>query len=460
MSGTGSDRLIPIHGSDISTFKSCRRRWLWGSHLNRALEATKQAAPLWFGTAVHHALKDYHGYGVPLVESFMDFANACQRTHPKRLPDDFSELLDLGEGMLNHYMDWLVRRDPLETYVVNGVPQVEVAFEIELPVDPKLLAILDVDKVVYRGTWDRVIIDRTMGALFIQDYKTAARMEQAHLLMDPQIGKYLWAANCIYDLPVAGFIYQQHAKRVPKPARILQNGQVSSAKNQATTWSKYREALCAKYGKPQNSSNEHITLLNALALKETADRDDFIVRTRVTRNAHHLAREGERLLIEVHEMLNPNTPMIPHSGQHCGWCPFLSPCTSLEDGSDWEYELEDGELFVQRTRASSEWEILSHDKLGGTLYRKLGHDAAKQFLPAGTSYDSRSAFDGTDADRLGNVSRAVSDPVYSHNGGSTYAGPGQTIPRDPSDPSQAFLSEYYGSFEPKQPGSNRRSSRS
>ncbi len=431
-------KIVPIHTSDVGLYKTCRRRWLWGSHLNRALEPVNKAAPLWFGEAVHYALKDFHGYDIDIIQSFLNYARLCKEKYPDRLPSEFNELLELGKGMLDHYMHWLARRPSYTTYVHNGVPQVEVAFEIELPIDPILLEAIGVDRVVYRGTMDRVIIDLDTDVLGIVDYKTAARMEQGHLLMDPQISKYMWAASCIYDKPVSKFVYQQHAKRIPKPARINLNGAVSTAKNQATTHRLYRQALVEVYGSPQQATSEHVIMLNMLAGKETKDTDGFIVRTHATRNAFQIAREGERVLLEVSEMLDPRTPMYIHAGQHCGWCPFISACTSLEDGGDWQAELEDDTVFVTRNKASSEWEIIAHDGLGGVLHSKkakLYDGTGKSNYDGNFSRDTAYTSDGTEADKFTGVDAAArADGVYQ---------PGR-ISAINSDPAEAFLSEYLG----------------
>jgi hypothetical protein len=373
-------RLVPIHTSDRGLYKTCRRRWLWGSHLNQGFEPVTKASPLWFGETVHYALKEFHGpNNYPTIQdAFMGYTELCVHEYPKLMPQDTPELIKLGLGMLDHYMNWLQRRDPLTTYVHEGVPQVEVAFEIELPIDPNLLDKINVEKVVYRGTFDRIAIDEN-GHLWIVEYKTAIRVETGHLLLDPQVTAYCFAAQCIYDLPVVGVIYQQHRKKVPNPARILKNGSVSEASNQLTTHQLYREALVRTHGDKAYWTPKQVDVLNQLGLKETYDKDEFIIRTKVHRNIDSLVNEQQKILLEVHEMLDPRTAMYPHSGRHCTMCPFMSPCVSMDDGSDYNYELNDTDIFKRRTRASSEWELLSFDKLGGVLYSakaEVIHDRA------------------------------------------------------------------------------------
>jgi hypothetical protein len=180
----------------------------------------------------------------------------------------------------------------------------------------------------------------------------------------------MWAASCIYDRPVIGFIYQQHRKDTPKDPRILKNGHLSTAKDQLTTHKRYKETLQCLYGKKESSwSEKHIEVLNKLAYEETEDKDSYIQRNKVERNQHFIASTGAKILDIVHEMINPDTRIFPHQSRNCSMCQFQSPCVSMDDGSDYEHELRNTDLYVTREKASSEWELLSFSKLGGILYR-------------------------------------------------------------------------------------------
>lgn len=404
-------RTVPIHTSDRGLYKTCRRRWLWGSHLNRGLEPVQKAKPLWFGEAIHFAMKEFHGPSKysDIIVAFLEYARLCKEEYPDRLPDDMPELLELGKGMLDHYMTWLETRDGLQTYVFNGVPQVEVTFEIELPIDPELLAAAGIDRVVYRGTKDRVVYDPEYDALWVLDYKTAAVIETNHLNVDPQISSYLWAATAIYDKPIMGFIYQQHKKTTPKEPRILKSGHVSVDKNQQTTFKKYAQAIKKTYGHYKNSGNpKHLEVLNMLATRENETSDGFIRRDKVYRNEHYIQATGHKILLEVSEMVNPNTSMYPHEGRHCIMCPFMSACISIDDGSDYESELNDERLYRVRSRASSEWEIISTDNLGGILHSRkavIQHDrSGKPYADAGTLQSTNSdSINASNEEPSGNI---------------------------------------------------------
>lgn len=379
MGSSSVGRVIAIHTSDRALYRGCRRRWLWGSHLNRGLEPLTKAPPLWFGEAVHYALKDFHGPRIQptIVDSFREFVDLSYQTAPDRLPNETPELISLGRQMLEFYeYDWLERRDPLDTYILDGVPQVEIAFEIKLPVDPNFLDRIGAEKVVYRGTFDRIVMD-DYGLLWIVEYKTAKALDTSHLATDAQVSAYCWAATCLYGVPVVGVIYQQHRKQAPKDPRILQSGAVSVAKNQLTTHKKYAAALHRVHGPQTRWSPAHIETLNMFARRESIDKDNFIQRTKLERNDWQIANEGKKIMLEVYEMLDPNTPMYASPTWTCGWCDFQSACVSADDGSDYEYELHDSGIYRVRTKASNEWETLAHQKLGGTLYHReavIEHD--------------------------------------------------------------------------------------
>jgi hypothetical protein len=56
--------IIPLHTSDRSTFKECRRRWFWSSPAHSNL-IPKQSVygvyePFWFGNGIHYALEHFY----------------------------------------------------------------------------------------------------------------------------------------------------------------------------------------------------------------------------------------------------------------------------------------------------------------------------------------------------------------------------------------------------------------
>jgi hypothetical protein len=342
-------RTAIIRTSDRSAFRGCRRRWGWSSHLRHNRGPKYGISPLWFGTGIHFALEDFHGFnrfGHPRT-AFEAFVKASTAHDRDKLPDDWEELLTLGQGMMDYYTIWLSLRphQTLQTLWIDGIPQVEVNARIRVPWEAGLHGY---DEVWYSLTIDRICIDEN-GVIWPLDYKTAKSIETFHFLTDPQINAYMWATPLLYNYPVGGFKYMQFRKGIPNPGRILQTGHVSYAENQenSTTHWMYRQTLLSVYGEINHAPSGCQDLLRRLAMREDENKDSFIQLDTVNRNERMGQSEGVKILLEIEDMLNPNLPLYPNPTRFCvnTWrpemsCPFLSPCVSMDDGGDWLYELE------------------------------------------------------------------------------------------------------------------------
>lgn len=357
--GEGDDRqkrIAVIRTSDRILFKRCRRRWGWQSHLRGNLGSREGQSPLWLGSGFHFALEDFHSsnvYGHP-AKALAAYVDATRRTDEVGLPGTWREDALLGMGMLHYYADsWLSNRDSLETYIFNGVPQVEVNFRVELPINGRLLRHFGYDGAVYSGTLDRVIIDG-YGNLWIVEYKTAKQIQTLHLANDSQVSSYCWAGQHLYDRPVIGVIYQQHRKELPRDPKILATGKLSTDKSQLITFQSMRSSIKKMYGDITRAPIAYIDLLNSLALNESVMGDKFVMRTKVERNAEQREAEGVKILMEAEEMLNPNLPLYPNPDRTCQFmCPYNGACVSLDDGGDYAYELE--LLFRDRDPNYDHW---------------------------------------------------------------------------------------------------------
>lgn len=353
-------KAIIIRTSDRIAFKQCRRKWGFSSHLKYNLTPRSLAAPLWFGSAIHYALEDYHGYnkfGHP-AEAFKAYCVATAHNYKRDLPPDAQEHYELGQAMMDYYIrHWLggYPRKPDDTYWApnpitgNLEPQVEVNFEIPIPCSPdtnpilyRYMRALGADCVLYRGTIDRVSIDED-GYLWVVEYKTAKTAMTTHYQTDPQVTTYVWACSLIYDLPVAGVVYQQFVKKQPNPPKILSNGTLSVAANQFTSYPLYREGLVNLYGDPMKAPSRNQAYMNTLMSAETEHRDRYIIRDPIKRNVLQCQSEAQKILMELEDMLNPDLPLYPNPTRDCSrMCSFLTPCINMDDGSDWEALVMDG----------------------------------------------------------------------------------------------------------------------
>lgn len=350
-----SRRAIIIRTSDRIAFKQCRRKWGWSSHLKRNLAPKHLAAPLWFGSGIHFALEDFHGYnqfGSP-SKAFLAYCIATARQDTRLLPPEAQEMMELGQKMMDYYTRyWLRFRKMIPTYWApnpitgESEPQVEVNFEIPIPFDEnphleRLARAHGADCILYRGTIDRVGIDED-GQLWVIEYKTAKRYEQFHFQTDPQVTTYVWALSHIYDKPVVGVKYLQFIKTAPESPRILSStGKLSLASNLVSSYPLYYEALERYYGSADKAPKEYHQKLAEIGRQEDEFSDRYVRQDTVRRNTHTCNAEAVKILLEVEDMLNPDLPLYPNPTRQCPYmCSFMAPCITMDDGGDWEYELE------------------------------------------------------------------------------------------------------------------------
>lgn len=353
-------KTVKIRTSDRSTFRRCRRKFSLASSIGQNLQSNTPRGPLWLGSGFHYALEDFHGhnkYKSP-VEALKAYAEAF-RMSGTEVPDDVNELMVLGEGMLAHYLNWLDRRSNLETYWLNGEPQVEVKFEIPIDVD---LDIINknreyedqIGEVIYSGTIDRICIDED-DHLWLVDYKTAKAFLTAHFELDPQISAYMWGATQVFEKPIAGFIYQQHKKTLIKEPATLRNGTISAAANQAVTHFAYEQALKSLYGTIDRAPAGNLKILEELLRSETEHADLAIRRDFVFRSAKQIESESVKILAETYEMLDPTLAVYSNPTRDCSWdCDFSLPCLLMDTQDDYKRELK---ASTQKRASTNELEI-------------------------------------------------------------------------------------------------------
>jgi len=313
--------------------------------MNLEPKSSEQKVPLWFGSGFHFALEDFHGHNVfgKPEDALIAYHSVFRENE---LPIGADDAIELGLGMLGYYQQWVEHRNEYQTLVLEGVPQVEVGFDLELTE----LSGVAKQPVYYHGTFDRVVTD-FYGRWWIEDYKTAAAIDTNKLQTDPQISAYLWAAEQWYQHPVEGMLYTQFAKDVPSEPKELAKGGFSQDKRQKTTHAVYRRALMHKFGKVPS---EYVPFLNDLAAAETPEGNRFIRRDTVRRNYEEKVSTYKHIVAEGMEMLNDQLALYPNPTRDCMWdCNFRTCCIAVDGGSDFLTVL-DQEFQVRNETAKGE----------------------------------------------------------------------------------------------------------
>ena len=99
-----------LRTSDRRTFRRCFRKWDYISSMRRNLtrKGAEQNINFWFGSAIHYALEDFHGwnlYGDPR-KAFYAYYKAFKE---EELPEGAEVTYDLGMAMLSYYLTWYPR---------------------------------------------------------------------------------------------------------------------------------------------------------------------------------------------------------------------------------------------------------------------------------------------------------------------------------------------------------------
>lgn len=353
--GETQDPFI-LRTSDRVLFKRCRRLWGWLSHLRQGRTLYEQQDYLWFGTGIHYALEDYHGLNLYEHPARAFHAYVIASRSAGILPPTWQEHEELGIALMHYYADeWLRYRPALQTFEVDGIPQVEVNGVIDLGVRG-----YDGRRVLYGFTMDRIVVDE-WGRLWVQEYKTAKQIRLFHFDTDDQVTAYCWCAWKLYQRPIAGVVYQQFLKKIPVLPKVLATGKISTDIRQPTTAALYNKLLVDMFGSPELAPQEYVNCLNKFRAQEDEDKDKFIVRHRIERNQRQLESFEAKVLMELEDITNPNLPLYPNPTRDCEYmCPMQAACVAMDDGSDWEgtineYSRPHDDGLTQREKEQLRW---------------------------------------------------------------------------------------------------------
>lgn len=355
---------------------------------NLQREGNERNIHFWFGSAIHFALEDYHGwnrFGDPR-RAYKAYYEASQKTGD--LPEGAEGMYPVGLGMLSYYLKWYPKHNQdyefetvwldkegkeAEPFSEGAQPGTEIRFFLDLGIrvivdrttgqigrkytpelDPYLVAVHDLGEtekpayynyysndeafptevlivpIHYHGTVDKIVKDRK-GKWWILDYKTAKSADTNKLDTDDQISAYIWALEQYMNHPIEGFVYLQLTKDVAKEPKRLKNGDLSTDKKQKTTHALLRKALTEEFGSIANAPNKYIEFLNHIAEQEFPEGDRFIRWDMVKRTKEEIVSTYHHIMGELEAMINPNLYLYPSPTRDCIWdCPIRELCLASD----------------------------------------------------------------------------------------------------------------------------------
>jgi hypothetical protein len=305
-------------------FKQCRQRWEFSSPLRQNLEPITPVDPLFFGIAIHEGLGAYYDPTSPRSASFGMATFAAHldtwEQENKDMVDDerklwLTNMRELGRGMLSYYFSWAAKNDDFE------VIEVEEEFEVEIPGLPG---------VGYTFRTDGLVKDKH-DRLWLLEHKTTAQFADNSdwLMMDDQVGTYLWGLFQAKGYEIEGCIYNSLKKKAPVHLEWLKSGRFSMNKSQDTTFDiALADIKLAYEGKVPKQYHEFLDFL------KFQKPNGFVKRELVRRNRREIEILGKSLRHEVMDMINDPHIYRSPGRQTCGWCPFIAPCLLKWEGGD------------------------------------------------------------------------------------------------------------------------------
>lgn len=306
--------MVPVHVTERSQYKSCRRAWRYAyKDLIRSISERRGA--LWFGTGIHAGLEAYYAKQSDPVEAF--------NTYVKNdiLPDEWdsmfedeqdriNEMIELGQTMLQGYVPFAQKNDDWE------IVAVEQPLEIRVPRTYTTLT----------GRIDLLV--RHNKKLWVVDHKSYTNFVSAQdLELDDQMTAYLWLVWQKYDEIPGGAIYNQLRKKIPAEPLVLKSGKLSKDKSIDTTFEKYHAAIKAN----NLEESDYQDMLDSLTERR------FYRREYVARTPLELKRFTRQLADELREMKRRTTVIYPHVTRDCSWnCGYRMLCKAENEGGDVE----------------------------------------------------------------------------------------------------------------------------
>jgi hypothetical protein len=331
-----------IHISDVRTFKQCRRKWGWSSPLKRNLEPLIPYAPFFTGRAIHHCLEQYHGYGVPFDVSLNAWLTN-ERTEMEKIgslwPAEESKLneqVDLIRGILDHYSLWIQKL--VGRWADSNLEFIALEHEFSVPL--RNFVGRKSTKVYLAGRFDGLVKNRSDGTFWIWESKTTRSIAELvrSLANDEQCGAYIYAAEELFKVPVAGVLYNIMRKKVPTRPRVLQDGTLSKAKNIDTSPEVYLAAIREQH---PGIGAEGIKTYYGDILQHLLEQDDkYFARIPIYRTEQEIHQLSLDLWATALEMTRGTTPLYPSpSWMNCGFCAFRAPCLAYNAGADVQFIL-------------------------------------------------------------------------------------------------------------------------
>lgn len=317
-----------VHISDVQRFKRCRWLWDYASNLRQNLEPTERYLPFFLDSLIHYALEQRYTTRQSVDKSITAFLFDQFGDLP--VPGLLCETVKLARQMLDHYCLWQQFSD--SQYADSNVEflTIEHDFITELWSNTRR-------KINLAGRFDDIVRHKLTGKYYLWGIKTTRSITERvqQLTIDSQSDAYLLAADSVLaqlgiNAPCEGILYTLLRKKAPVEPKILQNNQLSQAKNQDTSPEFYGR-FAAQHHRGM-STIELQSLYNDFMIYLRTDGTPFFARVLITRTLPERNRAYLDLLSVANEMSKPGIALYPTDDYRCNYCLFRTPCLLRRKG--------------------------------------------------------------------------------------------------------------------------------
>jgi hypothetical protein len=193
------------------------------------------------------------------------------------------------------------------------------------------------------GTFDGIALEETK-ELWVVDHKTYSQKPDLSLLQtDDQFLAYCWAAERLFEVRMAGGLYDGINKKLPTVPRTIYNGAALSKEWIDTTVAVYKAEL-EKHGFAESGYHD---ILERLRLRELGDQTPFHTRYKIRFPRGAFMRFGEYLPYEYRDMTRSDRPLeIAHPlnepnfrWEGCWDCHIKDLCRAIQFDEDVDWIL-------------------------------------------------------------------------------------------------------------------------
>lgn len=366
-----------IHSSERRSFRGCRRRWDWayrqhysppnpakplevGIAFHKAMEQVYDP-DTWFATSdeekLQNAVSVYVATCEAQRENFLKTTGQTNRNFTEVHGDDYDSRIELGKGMLYHYVQNI---HPIADNWFHPVA-VEIPFSVplEYPDTRKSngrTGVMHCENsplcgqthpnpapITLNGRVDALLEDDVNGGYFVADWKSAAQLivNGEFLQLDDQITSYCAALQLILGIDVRGFLYAEFKKAFPQAPKLLQRPRLgrrfSIGQTQDTNYDIAKAAF--EEGDPdafkQGLYDEYLAYLSGPEGPRYHQRFPLILDDAKLKNVL------TNVSMEAMDITDPDLLVYPApSKMACTGCAFRTPCLGKFNDEDYLFTLE------------------------------------------------------------------------------------------------------------------------